>query len=186
MCGKKSQFKVELQWLLRGSWGHTCNYYHKNLNFVRFFLFWKKIRYTSIHMLSIYQNRSRVLVGLVRVHGLCCCDLLAQAILASWLLPAIDFHSTPEVFAFQLMDDDISILRIAHRVYDKDKNELSVQFKVITTRTALRKFILNACAWHANEYFIVFGGNSDPPKNYFDPKRSFFADKSSWTRLPLL
>ena len=41
------------------------------------------------------------------------------------------------------------------------------------------------CAWHANEYFIESGRNSDQQKNYFDPKRSLVADKSLWARLPL-
>ena len=42
-------------------------------------------------MLSIYENKSRVHVGLVQVPGRCYCDLLAQAVLASRLVPLIDF-----------------------------------------------------------------------------------------------
>ena len=35
---EKSQFKVELQWLIWDGWGHTCYQYHVNLRYVRFFL----------------------------------------------------------------------------------------------------------------------------------------------------
>ena len=38
---EKSEFKVELRWLSRGGWKHTCNYFHKNLWYVGFY-FWKK------------------------------------------------------------------------------------------------------------------------------------------------
>ena len=36
---EKSQFKVELRWLIWDSGGHTCYQYHINLRYVRFFLF---------------------------------------------------------------------------------------------------------------------------------------------------
>ena len=81
----------------------------------------------------------------------------------------------------RLMDDHISSLIAVHRLYDKGlssktfwpsllKNELSVQFEIISTRT-LRTLIQNASTRHANEYFIE-SEKTQIKKKYFDFKRS--------------
>ena len=58
------------------------------------------LRWNSTFVLPIYENRNRVKVCLVRMHGHGCCDKLSYAVMASWLLPAIDFSVLPEVLLF--------------------------------------------------------------------------------------
>lgn len=80
------------------------------------------------------------------------------------------------------VDDHISVLRPGCRLYEKGltsktnkssvKNELSVQCKIISTRS-LRKFIQNRSARRANDYSI------ESKRTYFDLKTiPFFSWKS--------
>ena len=89
------------------------------------------------------------------------------------------------VFSFFIsahVDDHISVLRPGCRLYEKGlsgktnessvKNELSVQCKIISTRS-LRKFIQNRSARRANDYSI------ESKRTYFDLKTiPFFSWKS--------
>ena len=66
--------------------------------------FGKKTNITvkSIYVLPIYENRSRVKVCLVRVHGRGCCDKLSYVVMVSWLLPTIDFSVLRKVLLFSV------------------------------------------------------------------------------------
>lgn len=88
------------------------------------------------------------------------------------------------------VDDHISVLRPGCRLYEKGltsktnkssvKNELSVQCKIISTRS-LRKFIQNRSARRANDYSI------ESKRTYFDLKTiPFFRGKATVNKTALV
>ena len=147
----------------------------------------------DIHTFHLWKQ-CRVHVGLVQVHGLCGCDLLPWAVMASWLPPAIDFLSIlKDLFVFFVsaqgwsylllgfVAEDCQVRRSDKRLF---KNELPVQFEIILSTGPLRSSSQMGLRFkHTNA--ISSPGKLKSAKNYFDLKRFFFADVSSWLILTL-
>ena len=140
----------------------------------------------------MHQNRSRVHVGLVQVHGryfVTCC------LKPSWN-PGVIFLS------FQPLDDHNPFVRTVYRLYDKGLSSKTVWQKLIrnwafdlvkkkkvSTKT-LRRFIPGNCRLDSNKCSVssvtTFHGMSF---RQLTGKGSyliiFFTKISSWTKLPL-
>ena len=90
----------------------------------------------------------------IHMHGCSCCDSLSYGVMTSWRLPASDFlgiHKGHFVFCLSLWmiispswEQSVDFMTKDFQVRQSDKslfkNELSVQFKMISTRV-LKKFI---------------------------------------------